>query len=172
MHVTTRGTAVPDVHSHDRVYVTAEYLSMWAKGNYLPPLVTTSPPGTPQAQAGVLPVSATTSILYGNERVNLDQRNGGRITAGYWLVDGQFFGVEGGSGILVASVFPGSLAARFGMRAGDVIVELNGEPVANQLEFLKIFTRRSGDATWNFKLVRERKTIDLKVIPAREPAPK
>ena len=84
-----------DVHSHDRVYVTTEYLSMWAKGNYLPPLVTTSPLGTPQAQAGVLPVSATTSILYGNERVNLDQRNGGRITAGYWLVDGQFFGVEG-----------------------------------------------------------------------------
>lgn len=84
-----------DVHSHDRVYVTAEYLSMWAKGNHLPPLVTTSPVGTPQAQAGVLPVSATTSILYGNERVNLDQRNGGRITAGYWLVDGQFFGVEG-----------------------------------------------------------------------------
>jgi hypothetical protein len=84
-----------DVHSHDRVYVTAEYLSMWAKGNYIPPLVTTSPVGTPQAQAGVLPVSATTSILYGNERINLDQRNGGRITAGYWLVDGQFLGVEG-----------------------------------------------------------------------------
>ncbi|MEX2112729.1 MAG: BBP7 family outer membrane beta-barrel protein [Pirellulales bacterium] len=84
-----------DVHRHDRVYVTAEYLSMWAQGNPLPPLVTTSPLGTPQAQAGVLPVSATTSILYGNERVDLDQRNGGRITAGYWLVDGQFLGVEG-----------------------------------------------------------------------------
>jgi hypothetical protein len=84
-----------DVHRHDRVYVTTEYLSMWAKGNYLPPLFTTSPAGTPQSQAGVLPVSATTSILYGDGRVNLDQRNGARITAGYWLVDGEFLGVEG-----------------------------------------------------------------------------
>ncbi len=84
-----------DVHRHDRCYVQIDYLSMWAKGNYLPPLVTTSPLGTPQGQAGVLPVSATTSILYGNGRVNLDQRNGARITAGYWLVDGEFLGVEG-----------------------------------------------------------------------------
>ncbi|MGD9719882.1 MAG: BBP7 family outer membrane beta-barrel protein [Pirellulales bacterium] len=84
-----------DVHAHHRVYVQADYLSMWAKGNYLPPLVTTSPPGTPQAQAGVLPVSATTSILFGNDRVDTGQRNGGRINVGYWLIDGEFLGIEG-----------------------------------------------------------------------------
>ncbi len=84
-----------EVHAHRRTWVAVDYLSMWAKGNYLPPLVTTSPPGTPQSQVGVLPVSATTSILYGNGRVDLDQRNGARINVGYWLVDGEFLGLEG-----------------------------------------------------------------------------
>jgi hypothetical protein len=84
-----------EVQSHRRTWVQVDYLSMWAKGNFLPPLVTTSPLGTPQSQAGVLPVSATTSILFGNDRVDLNQRNGGRINIGYWLVDGEFLGVEG-----------------------------------------------------------------------------
>jgi hypothetical protein len=84
-----------EVHAHRRCWVAVDYLSMWAKGNPLPPLVTTSPIGTPQSQAGVLPVSATTSILFGNDRVDVDQRNGARINIGYWLVDGEFLGVEG-----------------------------------------------------------------------------
>ncbi len=84
-----------EVHAHRRVYGTVEYLSMWTKGNWLPALVTTSPLGTPQSQAGVLPPSATTEVLFGNGRVDSDQRNGGRVTVGYWLVDGEFLGVEG-----------------------------------------------------------------------------
>jgi hypothetical protein len=84
-----------EVHLHRRTWVQVDYLSMWAKGNQVPPLVTTSPLGTPQAQAGVLPESATTSILFGNEKVDTDRRDGGRINIGYWLVDGEFWGVEG-----------------------------------------------------------------------------
>jgi hypothetical protein len=84
-----------EVHSHRRTWVAVDYLSMWAKGNQVPALVTTSPLGTPQAEVGRLPVSATTSILYGDDRVDLNQRNGARINVGYWLVDGEFWGVEG-----------------------------------------------------------------------------
>jgi len=84
-----------EVHAHRRTYVEVDYLSMWTKGNYLPPLVTTSPIGTPQAQAGRLPVSATTEILFGDQRVDDGQRNGGRINVGYWLIDGEFLGIEG-----------------------------------------------------------------------------
>jgi hypothetical protein len=57
-------------------------------------LVTTSPLGTIQAEAGVLDLP-TTQILYGGERVNDDYQNGGRIDFGYWLIDGQFLGIEG-----------------------------------------------------------------------------
>ncbi len=84
-----------ETQAHRRIFVQADYLTWWGKGNALPPLVTTSPPGTPPSQAGVLPESATTSILYGNERVDQQTRNGGRINVGYWLIDGEFLGVEG-----------------------------------------------------------------------------
>jgi hypothetical protein len=84
-----------EVHAHRRIYAQVDYLSLWSKGNPLPPLVTTSPIGTPQAQAGRLPESATTEILFGNDRVDTDMRNGGRVTFGYWLIDGEFLGVEG-----------------------------------------------------------------------------
>ena len=84
-----------EVHAHRRIYASVDYLSMWTKGNWVPPLVTTSPDGTPQSQAGRLPVSATTEVLFGNGRVDTEQRNGGRVNIGYWLIDGEFLGVEG-----------------------------------------------------------------------------
>lgn len=84
-----------EVHAHRRVWVSADYLGFWTKGNPTPPLVTTSPIGTPQSQAGVLPESATTAILFGNTNYDDELRYGGRINVGYWLVDGEFWGVEG-----------------------------------------------------------------------------
>ncbi len=84
-----------DTQSHRRIWVTPEYVQWFVKGNPLPPLATSSPPGTPQTTAGVLPESATTSILYGNDRVDTTQRPGGRLNIGYWLVDGEFLGIEG-----------------------------------------------------------------------------
>ena len=84
-----------DLQSHRRIWVQTDYISWWAKGNPLPPLVTTSPLGTPQSEAGVLPESATTSILFGNGRTDGQTRNGGRINFGYWLIDGEFLGIEG-----------------------------------------------------------------------------
>ena len=78
-----------------------EYLLWWTKSTPLPPLITTSPPGTPVGQAGVLGFD-TTSVLFGGRDVLDDSRSGGRITAGAWLdqaqtigVEGYFFGLEG-----------------------------------------------------------------------------
>src|SRR5262249_30303615 len=70
----------------------AEYLLWWTKGQSLPPLVTTSPIGTPDSIAGVLG-KPTTSIIYGNSRVNDDARSGGRFTLGYWFNDNQSCGI-------------------------------------------------------------------------------
>jgi hypothetical protein len=81
-----------EVFSATRFWAHFSYLSMWADGFFVPALVTTSPPGTPQAQAGVLPAA---TVLFGNEELDEGQRNGGRIHAGWWLVDGQFLAIEG-----------------------------------------------------------------------------
>ena len=72
-------------------WVNVDYLAMWIQANHLPPLVTTSPAGTPHSQAGILP-SAT--VLFGNDYVDGGARNGGRVTLGYWLDDDHLNGIE------------------------------------------------------------------------------
>src|SRR6476659_9640207 len=53
----------------DRLWGGAEYLLWWVEGQRIPALVTTSPPGTPLAQAGVLGLPGT-SALFGHSRMN------------------------------------------------------------------------------------------------------
>jgi hypothetical protein len=67
-----------------RFWLRGDYLMWWTSGMQLPPLVTTSPRGTPQAQAGVLGQPGT-SVLYGDQTVNTDGRSGVRTTIGMWL---------------------------------------------------------------------------------------
>jgi hypothetical protein len=89
-----------------RLFVSAEYLQWWNKGRHLPPLVTTSPIGTPYSQAGVLDPgglpSATAAILLGDEAIGSNLQSGARLTLGSWLDDCEsvavavrFFGVIG-----------------------------------------------------------------------------
>jgi hypothetical protein len=78
-----------------RFWVGADYLLWKVKGDPLPPLLTTSPAGTPQAQAGVGGTPGVTT-LFGGSRVNDDWRSGGRLDLGAWLDCQQTLGVEAG----------------------------------------------------------------------------
>jgi len=64
-----------------------DFLSWDPKGDRVPALVTTSPPGTPQSQMGVLGLP-NTSVLFGDGRVNDSNRLGTRATIGYGMMDG------------------------------------------------------------------------------------
>jgi len=77
----------------NRFWVGAEYLRWTVKGDKLPALVTTSPPGTPQTQAGVLGFPDT-AVLFGNSTVNDGWRSGGRTQAGFWFDDRRTSGIE------------------------------------------------------------------------------
>lgn len=68
-------------------------LAWWTKGMALPPLVTTSPAGTPQSQAGVLGATGT-QVLFGNEDLFTDARLGGQFRIGGWLGPRRWLGVE------------------------------------------------------------------------------
>src|SRR5260370_41905692 len=63
-------------------WVEMEYLAWSVKGDRLPPLVTTSPAGTPQAQAGILGPPSTT-VLFGDSSVNGGLRPRGRQRAAH-----------------------------------------------------------------------------------------
>ncbi len=70
-----------------------EYLVWWTEGMDLPPLVTSSPPGTASNEAGVLGLPDTT-ILFGNQDVNTGSTGGLRSSSGYWFTDDRRFGIE------------------------------------------------------------------------------
>jgi hypothetical protein len=63
-------------------WATGDYMVGWIRGGRLPPLATTSPPGTPAIAAGVLP-SPTTAVVIGNDSVDAGVRSGGRFQVGY-----------------------------------------------------------------------------------------
>lgn len=77
-----------------RVWATADYLIAFMTGTSLPPLVTTSPAGTPRATAGVLGVPTTSVLVEGG--VNDEARSGVRFGAGAWLDPDRHLGVEAG----------------------------------------------------------------------------
>ncbi len=84
-------------------WIGVDYLAWSVKGDHLPPLVTTSPAGTPILQAGVLGPPGTT-VLFGDSSVNGGWRSGGRLQAGYWFdpqrsrgVEVSFFDLQGAS---------------------------------------------------------------------------
>ncbi len=76
-----------------RLWFRGEYLLWWMAGSATPPLVTSSSAGTARANAGVLGYG-TTSILYGDEKLNASSQSGGRFSIGYWFSDAQCFGWE------------------------------------------------------------------------------
>lgn len=78
----------------NRWFVRTEFLAMWAKGNRIPPLLTTSPSDTPAEDAGVLGEPGT-EILVGDERLKDKGRLGTRITLGHWLDAAHRVSVEG-----------------------------------------------------------------------------
>ncbi|MCA9138771.1 MAG: BBP7 family outer membrane beta-barrel protein [Planctomycetales bacterium] len=67
-------------------WISFEGLTMWSDGMDLPPLVTRSPVGTDQADAGVLTRSGT-STLFGGPGNDLfeNSRSGWRLQFGFWL---------------------------------------------------------------------------------------
>src|SRR6185369_15716861 len=83
-----------------------EFLMWWGRGTSLPPLVTSSPAGTPIGTAPT-PIAGvigqpTTNILFGSQLAAQKMQPGGRVTFGIWLdpehnvaAGGRFFGLGG-----------------------------------------------------------------------------
>jgi len=96
----------------------------------------------------------------------------------------QFFGSQGGSGLLVRSVDPNSPAATAGMRAGDVVVRAKGVIITSTSEWSRLIHENRGRAL-AVVIVRDkqehtvalipdakkRSSVDLKAVPRSGVAP-
>jgi membrane-associated protease RseP (regulator of RpoE activity) len=63
-----------------------------------------------------------------------------------------YFGVKRGKGVLVSEVVAGSPAAQAGLKAGDVIVAVDGKDVATVAELRKAVELKSGEETRKLSL--------------------
>tara|TARA_Y100001970_G_C14259725_1_gene878971 strand:+ start:20725 stop:22128 length:1404 start_codon:yes stop_codon:yes gene_type:complete len=82
-------------------------------------------------------------------------------------------GVKGESGAVVSQVMPNSSASKAGIQAGDVIVEMNGQPVIGSSDLRnKVGVLRVGDKV-TIIAIRDGKELKLKMkVGARDESPK
>ena len=82
---------------------------------------------------------------------------------------GSYFGVK--QGVLITAVTADTPAARAGLKAGDVIVEVNGRPVSNVGDVNTAVTSVSGDGRVDLHVIRDKKDLRLTATLPAEPTP-
>jgi len=75
------------------------------------------------------------------------------------------FGLGKTGGVLMAGVKPGSKAAAGGLRRGDVILEVGGEPVADMAQLAARLRPLAGKGPLAIKVYREGKELELMLEP-------
>jgi len=84
---------------------------------------------------------------------------------------GEYFGVKSGNGVLVRSVKKGSPAENAGLRAGDVIVKVDGERISDAADLRSALRGHRGKA-FPITIVRDRREQNVTVtLPKPEEPP-
>jgi hypothetical protein len=123
----------------------------------------TFPPDAPRPpRAGVAP--EVFSYAFGNNR------RVGITTTALTKQLADFFGVSGGQGILISSISENSPASRAGLRAGDVITEVDGEKVEDAGDFIRTLNKKDeGEVT--LTIIRDKSQRTIKVLPEKRTTP-
>ena len=74
-------------------------------------------------------------------------------------------------GVLIASVMPGSPAAKSGIRPGDVLLAVDGKSLSDSSVMLNVIASVAPGKAASVKLLRQGKPMELKVLVGKRPAP-
>jgi len=77
----------------------------------------------------------------------------------------RFYDLSQDSGAVVISVTEGSPAQRAGLREGDVIVALDGKPVAGVDDLQRLLTDARVGVSSSLTVIRRTEKLELKVVP-------
>jgi serine protease Do len=81
-----------------------------------------------------------------------------------------YFGVSRDGGVLITSVAENSPAAKAGLKAGDIVTEVDGERIKGAGDLTRLVSRKDeGDVTLTVTRERNRRTI--RVTPEKSPTP-
>lgn len=80
---------------------------------------------------------------------------------------GERYGVDGG--VLINSVGENSAAAKAGLKAGDIIVEVDGKQIKNNLDLMRsVNEKKEGDVNVTFVRDRARQTVTVSPEPMKD----
>lgn len=80
---------------------------------------------------------------------------------------GEFFGVENGQGLLVNSVSKDSPADKAGLKAGDVIISVDGQTVKNSFDLIRVINEKK-EGGIDLTVIRDKKRRNFQVTPDRK----
>lgn len=79
---------------------------------------------------------------------------------------GEYFGADEGKGVLISAVRENSAARKAGLRAGDVIVEVDGKEVKSTFDLTRLINERKEGAV-NLTVLRNKSRINVSVEPEK-----
>ncbi|MBI5572538.1 MAG: DegQ family serine endoprotease [Desulfomonile tiedjei] len=82
----------------------------------------------------------------------------------------QSFGMKDTNGALVSQVVQGGPAEKAGVKPGDVIVDVNGQPVDGAQVLKNLIGQTKPGAALKLKIFRDKKTLDVNVVAAERTA--
>jgi len=83
----------------------------------------------------------------------------------------QTFGISRAQGVIVTGVLNTGPAASAGIRPGDVITQVQGQPVRTVSELLTRIAALTPGQAAPFEVQRRGEQVELQVVPAQRPRP-
>jgi serine protease DegQ len=104
----------------------------------------------------------------------------GQVTRGWIGVEpneltpelAETFGVKAQAGVIITGVLQNGPAALAGVKPGDVITSVAGQPVRNVSELLSVVASLRPGSAADFKVLRRESVVDIKVTPGTRPRPR
>jgi serine protease Do len=104
-------------------------------------------------------------------------KENGKVVRGYLGVQidnlepgmGEFFGAQNDKGAVVTRVFEDTAAAKAGVKADDIVVELEGEPIATANELMNRIALRQPGSKVEVVVLREGKRKTLSITLDKRP---
>jgi serine protease DegQ len=81
------------------------------------------------------------------------------------------FGLQQKSGAIVAGVLQGGPADKAGIKPGDILVDVNGQPITDTTRLLNVIAQIKPGTDAKVHLVRKNKDLDLDVMIGKRPPP-
>jgi serine protease DegQ len=105
--------------------------------------------------------------------------NSGSVTRGYIGVEPQdvtpelaeAFKLPRKDGAIIAGVMRSGPADKAGVKVGDILFEVEGQPVTNTASMLNVIAQLKPGATARFRFMRDGREVDLNIVVGKRPKP-